>query len=136
MGTKGFVDIYLPQEVVSQFAELCGDTNPLHTDPTFAASTPFGQPIAHGILVSSSFSTIFGASIEGAVYLSQTLKFVAPVPVGSVVRAEVEVLSGEQKKRGVVLTCRTECALKGGESDGTTVVQGEAKVMLPRTYEA
>ena len=125
---------------MTSFAQLCGDTNPLHTDPTFAATTPFKQPIVHGILVSSAFSTVFGASIEGAVYVSQTLKFVAPVKVGSVVRGEVEVMERKQRRRGVLLTCKTQCKVIGTDKEGeqeedVLVVDGEAQVLLPRTLQ-
>jgi len=52
----------ISQEQISRFAELTGDTNPLHMDAEVAAAGEFGGPIAHGVLILGVFSKIFGTS--------------------------------------------------------------------------
>src|SRR4051794_34376598 len=72
---------------VNQFAEVSGDNNPIHLSDDYAASTRFGQRIAHGMFTASLISAVIGTRMPGpgAVYLSQTLKFLAPVKIGDVV---------------------------------------------------
>ncbi|PKO57330.1 MAG: (R)-hydratase, partial [Betaproteobacteria bacterium HGW-Betaproteobacteria-19] len=69
---------------ILMFAGVSGDTNPVHLDAEFAASTMFGGRIAHGMLSAAFISTVFGTRLPGpgCIYLSQTLKFKAPVKVG------------------------------------------------------
>jgi acyl dehydratase len=69
------------QEQVKAFAEITGDTNPLHLDENYAAATPFGKPIIHGMLAGSVFSKILGTLFpgEGTVYVQQTLEFRRPM---------------------------------------------------------
>jgi 3-hydroxybutyryl-CoA dehydratase len=115
------------QQHVNTFAGLCGDSNPLHSDPDFAESTMFGGTIVHGIFVSSLFSTLFGRSIVGSIYVSQTLNFKRPVHVGVPVTARMEILKVEEHKKGKVMTCSTSVLL----ADGKAAVSGEAKVLVP-----
>ena len=117
------------QEDVNIFAKMCGDNNPLHTDVEVASQSMFQGTIVHGILVSSLFSTLFGASMHGAVYVSQTLSFKRPVHVGTQVKARMQILQKEQKRSGHLLTCSTSVEL----TDGTAAIQGEAKCLLPYT---
>ena len=114
------------QKDVDVFAKICGDTNPLHTDPTFAAGSMFKGTIVHGILVSSLFSTLFGASLHGSIYVSQSLNFKRPVHVGSEVQARMEVLKKERKRSGYMLTCSTQVLLK----NGSIAVSGEAVYVM------
>jgi acyl dehydratase len=117
---------------VSLFASICGDNNPIHLDPEFAKKTIFGRPIIHGMLVSSLFSTLFGRSINSAIYVSQQLQFKAPVYVGSPVTAKIEVIKCDEKKKGFLITCITTCTLE----DNTVAVSGEACVLIPTdTYK-
>lgn len=111
---------------VEQFAEISGDNNPIHLSDDFAASTRFGQRIAHGMFTASLISAVIGTRMPGpgAVYLSQTLKFLAPVKIGDVVAATVEVAEMVEKGRRVRLDC--QCLV-----DGKPVLEGEAWVMVP-----
>lgn len=115
------------QTTVNSFASICGDNNPLHIDRNFAEKTFFKGTIVHGILVSSLFSTLFGRSINGAVYVSQNLQFLKPVFVGANIIARIEVLNVEKKRKGNLITCSTFCTLE----DGSKAVNGEAKVLVP-----
>src|SRR6187455_3496630 len=75
------------------FAQLTGDRNPIHLSEHFAAKTQFGGRIAHGLYTASLISAVIGTRLPGpgAVYLSQTLRFLAPVKIGDTVEAIVEV---------------------------------------------
>lgn len=111
---------------ISLFAELSGDANPIHLSEDFAASTKFGQRIAHGMLTASLVSALLGTRLPGpgAVYLSQTLTFLAPVKIGDVVTARVEVVELVTERRRVRFFC--ECLV-----DGKAVMEGEAWVAMP-----
>ena len=76
-------------EDVRRFVEITGDSNPLHVDDQFAAGTRFGRRIVHGMLSASLFSTLAGMFLPGtgAIYRSQTLRFLRPVYVGDTVTA-------------------------------------------------
>ncbi|MGB8045478.1 MAG: 3-hydroxybutyryl-CoA dehydratase, partial [Pseudolabrys sp.] len=69
------------------FAEVTGDRNPIHLSEHFAAKTPFGTRIAHGLYTASLISAVLGTRLPGpgAVYISQTLNFRAPVKIGDTV---------------------------------------------------
>ena len=108
------------------FAEISGDRNPIHLSEHFAARTPFGGRIAHGLYTASLISAVIGTRLPGpgAVYLSQTLNFKAPVRIGDMVEASVEVVELVEKGRRVKLACRCHV----GE---TLVLEGEALVKVP-----
>lgn len=71
------------QDQVNDFAKVSGDTNPLHLDAEFAATTPFKKPIMHGFLGGSIFSMVLGTKFpgEGSVYLKQSMEFLRPMYV-------------------------------------------------------
>ena len=132
----GFEDLYLRQSEslmrtvmerdIALFAELSGDANPIHLSDEYAAGTKFGQRIAHGMLTASLVSALLGTRLPGpgAVYLSQTLTFLAPVKIGDVVVARVEVAELVAERRRARFFC--ECLV-----DGKPVLEGEAWVALP-----
>lgn len=111
---------------IVQFAELTGDTNPVHLDQAYAETTPFKGRIAHGMLSAAFISTVFGTRLPGAgcIYLSQSLRFRAPVKIGDRVEATVTVMAVDPVKRRV--TFQTLC--KVGD---TVVVDGEAQLLVP-----
>lgn len=113
-------------EDVARFGEVTGDFNPLHFDAEFAATTVFRAPIAHGILSAGYISAVIGTRLPGpgTIYLSQQLKFRAPVRIGDTVTARVTVAAVDRARRRVRL--ETAC-LVGGE----VVLEGEALVMVP-----
>jgi 3-hydroxybutyryl-CoA dehydratase len=78
---------------ITIFAGVSGDTNPVHLDDGFAAQTLFGERIAHGMLSASFISTVFGTRLPGpgCIYLSQNLRFRAPVKVGDTVEARCSI---------------------------------------------
>ncbi len=110
------------------FAQASGDTNPVHLDDDYAATTRFGRCIAHGMLTASVISAILGNDLPGpgTVYMSQTLAFKAPVFIGDVVTATVEVIAYREQRR--IATFHTTCT----NQDGTLVLDGEAVVLAPK----
>jgi 3-hydroxybutyryl-CoA dehydratase len=109
---------------IARFADITGDTNPVHVDEVYAAGTLFKGRVAHGILAAGLVSAVLGTRLPGpgSVYLSQTLKFVAPVRPGDTIEARVTVKKLMPEKRRVLLA--TVCTV------GTRVVlEGEALVM-------
>ena len=107
------------------FAEVTGDRNPIHLSQHFAAKTPFGTRIAHGLYTASLISAVLGTRLPGpgAVYMSQTLFFRAPVRLGAEVTASVEIAELVPAKSRV----RLICLCKVGEE---TVVDGEALMFV------
>ncbi len=107
---------------IVRFAEVSGDHNPVHLDEEYAAGTQFGGRIAHGSLSASFISAVLGNELPGpgAIYLSQTLKFLAPVRIGNTITASVEVIALREEKRIVIL--RTDCT----NQHGVVVLTGEA----------
>lgn len=112
---------------VAAFAGVSGDTNPIHLHDGFARTTRFGQRIAHGMLGGSFISTVIGTKLPGpgAVYVSQTLNFMAPVMIGDTITAIATIASIDDKRRRVTL--KTQC-LNGDK----VVIDGEAVVLVPR----
>jgi 3-hydroxybutyryl-CoA dehydratase len=115
-------------EDVRAFAALTGDRNPVHLDEEYAASTRFGRRIAHGMLGASLISAVLANELpgRGTVYLSQTLRFTAPVFLGDTVTARVVVKAVRADKP--VVTLETVCTNQRGER----VVEGEAVVLVPK----
>ena len=117
---------------VVAFAGLSGDFNPLHTDAVFAASTRFGQRIAHGMLVvsvSTGLSQTLGI-FEGTTMglLEQKFVYKAPTFFGDTIHLELEVTHTKPTSkpgRGVV-TFQSRIV----KQDGTVVNDGIWKVMF------
>ena len=112
---------------VLAFADLSGDVNPLHLSDDFAAGTLFKKRIAHGFLTGSLFSTVLGTKLPGpgCIYLSQTMKFRAPVYIGDEVVATLRITGLDTDKARATLACA--CAV-----GGKTVLDGEAVMMVDR----
>jgi 3-hydroxybutyryl-CoA dehydratase len=114
-------------EDVEAFARVSTDSNPVHLDEGYAATTRFGKRIVHGMLTASMISALLANDLPGAgsVYLSQTLSFKAPVFLGDTITATVEVT--EYRARSKATTLRTTCY----NQDGLLVLEGEAVVLAP-----
>jgi 3-hydroxybutyryl-CoA dehydratase len=108
------------------FAEVTGDRNPIHLSEHFAAKTAFGTRIAHGLYTASLISAVLGTRLPGpgAIYISQTLNFRAPVKIDDTVDVTVTVTELVPEKFRARLRC--ECSV-GGE----IVLDGEALVKVP-----
>jgi 3-hydroxybutyryl-CoA dehydratase len=121
----------ITRTMITHFAEVSGDVNPIHLDPVEAARSPFGERIAHGFLLASFISALLGNDLPGpgTIYMGQTFKFLAPVRIGDVIKTSVEVIAVQEGKR--IVTLRTDCT----NQKGTLVLTGEATVKYMREIE-
>jgi 3-hydroxybutyryl-CoA dehydratase len=112
---------------ILMFAAVSTDTNPVHLNAEVGAASLFGERVAHGMLSAGLISAVLGTRLPGpgTIYMSQTLRFRAPVRIGETVTATVEVTGLDHEKKRATL--RTTCTV-----GGRTVIEGEALV-LPRS---
>ena len=132
--SPGMSDVFsktITEADLLMFAGVSGDTNPIHVVDDFASRTMFESRIAHGMLTASLVSTVLGTKLPGpgAIYVSQNLKFLAPVRIGDTViaRAAVVELAPERRRATFNTSCRV------GER---IVLDGEAVLMVPRRPKA
>lgn len=113
---------------IADFVASIGDRNPIHSDPAFAAMTPFREPIAPGVWTAGLVSAVIGTGLPGpgSIYVSQDLRFLKPVRVGETITARVEVVEVDRERNRVRL--KTTCLNQRGEE----VLVGEASVAPPK----
>jgi 3-hydroxybutyryl-CoA dehydratase len=111
---------------IIKYADISGDTNPVHLDADYAAATIFKERIAHGMLTAGFISAVFGTKLPGpgSIYVNQSLKFRAPVKIGDTVTATVTVTGKVPEKKFV--TFSTVCTV-----NDKPVLEGEATLMVP-----
>ncbi|MBT9149534.1 MAG: (R)-specific enoyl-CoA hydratase [Dehalococcoidia bacterium] len=128
IGEKASMRKTFTESDVYRFAQISGDTNPLHIDKEYASESLFKEPVVHGMLTAGLISAVIGTRLPGVgtIYLSQSLRFTAPVKFGDTIEAEVEVVAKLEEKNRARL--RTICRNQGGQ----TVIDGEALVILPQ----
>jgi 3-hydroxybutyryl-CoA dehydratase len=119
------------EDDIELFAKATGDFNPVHLDQAYAEKTFFKGRIAHGLLSLGFISTILGNILpgHGTIYLSQEVKFLAPVRIGDTITARVEVIELIPEKNRVKF--KTTCM----NQDGKIVVEGTAWGMPPKKQE-
>ena len=112
---------------IAMFTEVSGDTNPLHSDPEYAARTRFKEPIAHGILAAGVIWAALGTRLAPdsvVIYLRQNLSFRAPVKPGDTLTATVEATAIDTDRSSVTLNTTVS------NQDGVDVVRGDALVLV------
>lgn len=126
IGDKFTAEKQITDDVVRRFAELSGDFNPIHLDDEFAKTTRFGRRIAHGMLSGALISAVLGNEFKERkiVYLSQTMKFIAPVFIDDTITATAIIVKIREDK--YIVTLETVCTNQNGE----TTLRGEANVMI------
>jgi 3-hydroxybutyryl-CoA dehydratase len=117
---------------VRRFIEITGDTNPLHVDDEFAATTRFGRRVLHGMLAASIFSTMVGMRLPGtgAIYRSQTIRFLHPVYVGDTLTAHFVVRSIDRARHRLEIDAWIE------NQSGQRVIEGSCEAGLLRTGDS
>jgi len=114
----------ITQERINAYADASGDHNPIHVDPAFARATPFGGPIAHGMLVLALIGEMMRGGFGDAWSRSGKLKvrFKAPTRPGDTVTASAALA----KEAGGVAEYAVQCATQSGE----VVIDGRASVTV------
>ena len=126
IGEEATLTKLVSDDDIKTFARVSGDDNPVHMDDDYAKGTMFEGRIAHGMLVAGLISAVLGTKLPGpgAVYLSQQLRFLAPVRPGDHVTASAKVTEWDAAKGRVTLS--TE--VKNHES--VAVISGEARLVM------
>lgn len=126
IGDKFTTNRTVTDELIRAFAEVSGDYNPIHLDEEFAKNTRFGKRIAHGMLSGAFISAVLGNEFKDMkiIYLSQTMRFTAPVFIGDTVTTTATITNIREDKN--IVTCETVCTNQNGE----TLVTGESKIMV------
>jgi 3-hydroxybutyryl-CoA dehydratase len=117
------------EDDVQRFIEITGDTNPLHVDEAFAKRTQFGGRVLHGMLTASIFSTMVGMLLPGtgAVYRSQTIRFLLPVHIGETVTAHFVIRAIDREKHRLTIDSWIE------NQSGQRVIDGTCEAGLLRS---
>jgi 3-hydroxybutyryl-CoA dehydratase len=125
IGMRGTVSRTITETDLRNFSGVSGDTNPMHLNEEFASKTPFGGCIVHGMLTASLISAVVGTKLPGpgCIYMSQSLKFLAPVRVGDTVYAVAAIKALIPEKHRVLMD--TKCYVKD-----EVVIDGEALIKV------
>ncbi|MEE9419693.1 MAG: MaoC family dehydratase [Desulfatiglandaceae bacterium] len=128
VGDKAEFSKTISESDVYLYAGITGDFNPAHVDEEYARNTFFEGRIAHGMLTAGFISTVLANQLPGpgTIYVSQELRFLAPVRMGDTLTARAEVVEIIPDKNKVRL--KTTCVIQ----DGTMVLEGEAVVSPPK----
>lgn len=128
VGQMAEISKHVSQSVVVDFGAAVGDTNPIHSDASFAQQMKFKSPIAHGAFSAGLISAAIGTMLPGpgTLYMSQDLRFLKPVYTGDTLVASVEIveLMAERNRVRLKTVCRNQ--------DGEEVATGEAWVKPPK----
>ena len=122
------VERTVQQSDIDRYAEAAGDFNPVHVDPEFAATSPFGSTIAHGMMVASTVSQVLTEAFGSAWLETGRLKirFRAPVRPGDTTVSTGQVTSVKPEDGAT----RVVCAVTVRNQDGEDAIRGQASVLL------
>lgn len=131
IGMEASYERVVTEDLIIKFAEISGDTNPVHMDEDYAKTTRFKGRIAHGLLTASFVSTVLGTILPGpgCIYLHQDLVFRLPVKIDDTVISSVKIEKINWHRRVVTLSCK--CTV-----NGRVVMGGEAVMMVPSRENA
>ena len=126
VGLKRSISKTIGDSEIKAFSKISEDKNPIHLSDEAGKNSIFGRRVAQGMLSASLFSALLGEKLpgHGAIYLSQSLQFIAPVFPGDKVTASVIVEKIDKSKKHVTLKCE---ALVSGK----LVIMGQAIALAP-----
>lgn len=124
-------DISFTQEQVNLYAQISGDTNPLHVDAQAGKDSMFGRNIIHGHFSASVFTKIFGVLYfaDGHVYMKQSCTFLKPMFVDTTYQAVITVKEIFPEKNRVLYETKVIDVATGAET-----IIGEALLMNKKQY--
>jgi phosphotransacetylase/acyl dehydratase len=127
IGDSASLSHRLTEQDIELFALVSGDVNPAHLDPAYAETGLFHKIIGHGMWSGSLISAVLGTRLPGpgTIYLSQDLRFRAPVSIGDTITATVTAREKNPEKKRIIFDCA--CV----NQDGKQVVSGTAEVLAP-----
>jgi len=117
----------LTEQDIILFAACSGDVNPVHLDKEYAATTPFGEPIGHGMWTGALVSAAIAIRLPGpgSVYRSQSISFKHPVKIGDTLTVTLIVCEIKERIKLVTLECEAH------NQDGKLIAKGIAEVIAP-----
>jgi 3-hydroxybutyryl-CoA dehydratase len=126
--TSTFTHTFTPEDI-QKYAEASGDMSPIHMDPAYARHTRFGAPIAHGILAAGSMmAACMGLAPEAVViYVSQNIRYLAPVKPGDTVTATVKVTNVDTMRSRVTVEAKVT------NQERRDILEGEAELQVEAT---
>ncbi len=124
MALKYEKSLKITDKLIVDFANMTDDKNPIHLDENFASKTFFKTRIAHGMISANLIATLLSENFPGAIYLSQTLKFLKAVKIGDTMTAKFEILEKNDEK----LTIHLKTFVENQNKEIT--LDGEAKILM------
>ena len=121
----------IKEKDLEDFVKLTGDDNPLHMDENFAEKTHLGQRVVHGMLSASFISTVIGTKLpgKGALWISQTLNFLAPARIGDEITVVVSVKGKSESQKVFSLN------IEINNQNNIKLVTGESKVKVVEFFQ-
>ena len=126
IGFKKNFEAIITEPMLTDFAKLSGDYNPLHMNEEYASSTSFKKRVCSGMFLATFFSRLIGMYLPGkhALYFSQSLNFVNPCFVGDKITIEGEVIDKSVATK--IITLKTTITDKSNKR----IIDGEARVII------
>ena len=125
VGQEAILSKTITEADIANFSEVTGDNNPVHISDDFASKTIFKKRVAHGFFTASLISTLIATKLPGpgSIYISQTLKFLAPAYIGDNILTKAIIQKIDKEKRRVNLL--TECFISDKK-----ILTGEAEILV------
>ena len=125
-GFKKNFEVIITEPMLTDFAKLSGDYNPLHMNEEYASSTSFKKQVCSGMFLATFFSRLVGMYLPGkhALYFSQSLNFVNPCFVGDKITIEGEVIDKSIATK--IITLKTTITNESSKR----IIDGEARVIV------
>ena len=125
VGQEAILSKTITEADIANFSGVTGDNNPVHISDDFASKTIFKKRVAHGFFTASLISTLIATKLPGpgSIYISQTLKFLAPAYIGDNILTKAIIQKIDKEKRRVNLL--TECFISNKK-----ILTGEAEILV------